>query len=119
MSDRRPARVAHVLQAELGRLLLHEVRDPRLAGATVSDVRVTPDLRVARVYVRHLAGEADEKGLVGALDRAAPFLRRRLGERAELRRVPELRFEYDRLLDEASRINRLIDEITAGGGGDS
>lgn len=92
--------------------MLHEVRDPRLAGVTVSDVRVTTDLRVARIYVRHLAARADARGLVGALERAAPFLRRRLGQRAELRRVPELRFEYDRLVDEAARMDRLIDEIT-------
>lgn len=111
MSERRPARVAQLLQLELGRLLLHDVRDPRVAGVIVVDVRVTADLKLARVYVRHLAVEPDERGIVAGLERATPFLRARLGERTELRRVPELRFEYDRVVDEAARIERLLQEV--------
>jgi ribosome-binding factor A len=103
--------VAQLLQGELGRLLLHDVRDPRVAGVIVSDVRVTPDLKLARVYVRHLAVDPDERGIMAGLTRASPFLRAKLGERLELRWVPELRFEYDRLVDDAARIERLLDEV--------
>lgn len=110
MSGRRPARVAQLLQAELGRLLLHDVRDPAVAGVTVSDVRVTPDLKVARVWVRHLAATPDQRRLLRGLARATPFLRAQLGTRLRLRWVPELRFEYDELLDEAARIERLLAE---------
>lgn len=108
MSDRRPARVAQLLQAELGRLLLHDVRDPRLAGVIATDVRVTADLKLARVWVRHLAASPDAPGVLAGLARATPFLRAKLGERLELRWVPELRFEYDRLTDDAARIERLL-----------
>lgn len=108
MSERRPERVAHLLQVELGRLLLHDVRDPRLAGATVSSVRVTPDLKLARVYVRQVAVTPDERGVLAGLARATPFLRAKLGERLTLRWVPALRFEYDHLLEQAARIERLL-----------
>ncbi len=98
------------MQAELAALLLHEVRDPRVAGAIVSDVRVTPDLKIARVYVRHLAVEPDRTGIMAGLQRAGAFLRAKLGERLDLRWVPELRFEYDQLVDDAARIERLLAE---------
>jgi ribosome-binding factor A len=114
VSDRRPARVAQLLQAELGRLLLREVRDPRLEGVIVTDVRITPDLKLARVWVRHLAVAPDEAGILRGLARATPFLRAKLGAHLELRWVPELRFEYDRLVDEAARIERLLDEVEHG-----
>jgi len=113
VSERRPARVAQLLQAELARLLLHEVRDPRVGGVIVSDVRVAPDLKIARVYVRHLATTPDERGIMAGLGRAAPFLRAKLGERLHLRWVPELRFEYDRLVDEAARLERLLDGVAS------
>jgi ribosome-binding factor A len=117
VSERRPARVAQLLQAELARLLQRQVRDPRLAGVTVTDVRVTPDLKLARVYVRHLASDPDEQRILAGLARATPFLRARLGERLELRWVPELRFEYDHLVDEAARIEHLLREIDPDGEG--
>jgi ribosome-binding factor A len=56
MAERRPERVAHLVQAELARWLLREAGDPRLQQVTITDVRMSPDLRLARVYVRTLAG---------------------------------------------------------------
>jgi len=108
MGDRRPARVAHLVQAELGRLLVEEARDPRLRGVNVTDVRMTGDLRTARVYVRTLLPDPDPRALRAALERAAPFLRTRLGEALQLRYVPELRFEYDALVDRARRVDELL-----------
>jgi ribosome-binding factor A len=111
VSGRRPARVAQLLQAEIGRLLLHDVRDPRVAGVTVSDVRVTADLKMARVWVRHLAPRPDEARVLQGLERATSFLRAQLGTRLQLRWVPELRFEYDHLVDDAARLERLLDDL--------
>ena len=79
---------------------------------TATDVRVTSDLKLARIWVRHLAAAPDPREVLAGLARATPFLRAKLGERLALRWVPELRFEYDRLSDEAARIERLL------GGGD-
>lgn len=112
MSERRPARVAQLVQAALGRLLLQEARDRRLHDVIVTDVRMTPDLKLARVWVRHLAVRPEAGPVMAALARATPFLRSRLGAEAGLRWVPELRFEYDRLIDDAARVERLLDRDT-------
>ena len=106
MGERRPARVAHLVQAELARLLLREVKDPRLQHVTVTAVRMSPDLRVAHVYVRTLG--AVEAGILEALQRAAPFLRGEIGRSLGLRVTPELRFAYDTVPDQAQRLDELL-----------
>jgi ribosome-binding factor A len=105
--ERRPERVAHLLQAELATLLLRELHDPRLQDVHVTAVRMTPDLRSARVYVRTLAPE-DAPGALAAFARATPFIRSKLGRALQLRYVPELRFEYDTLIDSAARMEAAL-----------
>jgi ribosome-binding factor A len=109
MAERRPARVAHLVQSRLADLLLRDVKDPRLQGITVTAVRMTPDLRVARIYVRPLAAkEGDEVDTLRALRRATPFLRGEIGRGLKLRFTPELRFEYDSTPDTAQRVEELL-----------
>src|SRR5439155_24604872 len=79
MAERRPERVAHLVQAELARLFLRGTNDPRLDGVTVTGVRMTPDLRVARVYVRTLGPADAQPATMRALARAAHFLRGEVG----------------------------------------
>jgi ribosome-binding factor A len=85
-----------------------EAKDPRLRLVTVTAVRMTPDLRVARVYVRTLEDAADHAELVRALGHAAPFLRGEIGRALGLRATPELRFEWDALPDTARRLDELL-----------
>jgi ribosome-binding factor A len=108
MAERRPERVAHLVQAELARLLLTSMRDARLSDVTVTAVSMTPDLRVARVYVRTLGDPADQAVLLKALTKAAPFLRGEIGRALRLRLTPELRFEYDVAPDRARRVDDLL-----------
>lgn len=108
MGERRPERVAHLVQAELGRLFLREANDPRLRGVTVTAVRMSADLRVARVFVRTLAGAAASKDALRALKKASHFLRGEVGHALGLRLTPELRFEYDTLPDTAQRVDDLL-----------
>ena len=109
MAERRPERVAHLVQAELATLLLREANDPRLRDLTVTAVRMSGDLRVARVYVRALGDTGDARAAVQrALARAAPFLRARVGRALGLRVTPELRFEYDTQPDTARRVDELL-----------
>jgi ribosome-binding factor A len=115
MAERRQERVAHLLQAELARLLLHEVRDPRLRDVTVTGARVTPDLRSARLYVRTLAGPEAAAPTLAALAKATPFLRTQVARALGLRVVPELRFEYDTLPDRARRVEELLSGTPPGG----
>ena len=108
MAERRPERVAHLVQSELARLLIRDVKDPRLRLVTVTGVKMTSDLRVARIYVRTLQEGADHVDLIRALQRAAPFLRGEIGRALGLRLTPELRFEWDALPDTARRLDELL-----------
>src|SRR5262245_52266116 len=107
MSERRPARVAHLVQSELAGWLVREAHDPRLHGVTVTAVRMTPDLRVAHVYFRTLAGPEAAPDAQRALERAAPALRGDVGRALGLRVTPEFRFAYDTVPDAAQRLDEL------------
>jgi ribosome-binding factor A len=114
MAERRPARVAHLVQAELADLLLRAVKDPRLQQVAVTGVRMTSDLRVAHVYVRTLGMAEAQSTVLRGLERATPFLRGEIGRALGLRVTPELRFEYDSTPDTARRVEDLLREGTAG-----
>lgn len=111
----REKRVAERIRADLMTLLLRgSIRDPELQGAIVSGVEVTSDLSLARVWMRAIEGDADvprQKRLVRAMKRASGFIRRELGRTLQLRRVPELRFEWDSSADRAARVGELLEEL--------
>ncbi|MFC1660627.1 30S ribosome-binding factor RbfA [Gemmatimonadota bacterium] len=111
MTDRRSARLNEQLKRELSWLLSRKVRDPRVEGVLITDVRVTPDLWLARVFYRpsgerKTPGEAQE-----GLEAASTFLRKELGKVLRIRRIPEIRFLYDTTLDSASRIEEILREL--------
>ena len=103
----RSIRVADQLQRELALLVAREVADPRVGEVTVSGIDLSPDMRHARVLVTP-GRETDGDASVDALNRAAGFLRTRLGRRVRMRRLPRLVFEHDRTLERALRIDALI-----------
>ncbi len=90
-------------------MLAGELKDPRLAVfATVTEVRMTPDLKQAKVYVSVLGTEAEQASTIKGLTAAAGFIRHELSERLQLRRAPELMFVLDRSEEYAQRINELL-----------
>ena len=107
---KRAARVAERVREELAWLLAREVRDPGAAGAIVSRVEMTDDLKTVRVYVRTLEGKGAD-AVLAALKRATPLLRRQVTTRVGLRFAPELRFFYDERLDAVTRIEELLEEV--------
>lgn len=109
----RPDRVADQLRAELAQLLSREVRDPGIGFVTLTRVQVTPDLQTSRVYYTCLGDDAGRKATARALARAGPFLRRQIGSRLRLRRVPELMFVYDESIAGQDRIEQILSEIHA------
>ena len=113
----RPERVADQIRAELATLIAREVHDPGIGFLTLTRVQMTPDLQLARVYYTTLAtggGDASARAdAANALDRAAPFLRRRIGQTLRLRRTPVLEFHYDESIAGQDRIERLLNEIHA------
>lgn len=98
--------IRHVLAEILRRTEFH---DPVLAKAdlTISEVRMSPDLKHALVFATVL-GHKDIRPLLPALKRVAPFLRAQIAPRLGLRITPELKFVADEALDEATRINALL-----------
>lgn len=111
MNSRRQSRVAELLQRELAQMITYELRDPRLASVTVNRVEVTPDLRLARVYVSTLDDEISSRDVVAGLEHASGYLRRQLGQRTDLRFLPELRFVYDTSVVYSQHMNTLLDEL--------
>ena len=107
----RPDRVADQIRGELASLLGREVNDPGIGFVTLTRVRVSPDIQQARVYYTTLGDEWARRSTERALDRAAPFLRRQIGSRLRLKRVPELKFLYDESIAGQDRIEQLLDEI--------
>lgn len=115
---RRPKRVAETIKKHVAAALSRDLHDPRLAGLIVTRVEIGSDLALARVFVRTLAGAADaetQKRIEAAANRAAPLLRSGLGEQLGLRRVPEVRFNYDKGQDAVDRIEELLGEIRSEG----
>jgi ribosome-binding factor A len=98
--------IRHVLSGVFAR---HEVRDPELAEETitVTEVRVSPDLKAATAFVARL-GRSDIDALLPSLKRAAPFLRGQLAHAMRLRVAPTLSFQADTSLDYAMRIDELL-----------
>ena len=113
MPTRRQQRVSELVHRELSQLLVREVRDPRLADVTITEVRITPDLLLARVYFTVLGGVDEEKAARTGLESATGYLRSQLAGRVSLRLVPELTFEVDRSTEYGRRIDQLLDEISA------
>lgn len=107
----RTDRVGERIRAELSALLLRRVREPAVDGVTITHVDVTRDLQIARVYYRVLAETASRRDVARALRRAQGFLRRELGGRLRLRRVPDLKFLHDDSVEQQDRLARLFDEI--------
>jgi ribosome-binding factor A len=107
----RPDRVADLIRSELAMLLAREVHDPGIGFVTITRLLVTPDLQHARVFYTSLGDEKARTGTEGALHRAMPFLRRQIGSRLRLRRVPELQFLYDQAIAGQDRIEQLLNEI--------
>jgi ribosome-binding factor A len=109
----RKNKVAAEIQRLVNELLRVEVKDPRLAGTTVSAVEVSGDLGVATVFFSTISLEDDPADIRVGFEKARGFLRARVGQALQLRRVPELRFRHDASARRAVEMGRLIDEAGA------
>ena len=109
VAGHRHERIAGEIQQEISVMLAGELKDPRLAGfATVTEVRVTPDLKQARVYVSVMGTEAEQASTLKGLSAASGFIRHELSERLRMRRAPEVHFVLDRSGEYGERIDDLI-----------
>lgn len=109
---KRAERVAGTLRRELAQLIQAEVKDPEVGFVSLSDVEVTRDLAHAKVFVTVFEPEK-AAGSLKALNKAAGYLRRRLGQEMRIRSVPELHFEHDASVETGERMDSLIEAALA------
>jgi ribosome-binding factor A len=109
---KRSERVAGTLRRELARLIQMEVKDPEVGFVGLSDVEVSRDLSHAKVFVTVFETEKADSSLK-ALNRAAGYLRRRLGQEMRIRSVPELHFQHDASVETGQQMDSLIDAAVA------
>jgi len=111
----RTDRIDELLRQEIGAILAKDVQDPRIGFVTVTDVQTAPDLSTARVFVSVIGQPAERETTMRALNRAMPFVRRELGSRIRLRRIPELQLRADDTAQRGTRVLQLLAELEAGG----
>jgi len=109
----RSRRVEEAIQRILSQALSGKARDPRLGGVIITEVSVSRDLSVAKVYYTLLSGEPANLELGTALGAAAGFLRTLLAQELRVRQVPELRFFPDEALARSRSLEDLIDKAVA------
>jgi ribosome-binding factor A len=113
----RASRVGDQIRAELASVLTREVHDPGIGFLTITQVKVSPDLQQARVYYTTFGDDQSRRESARALGRATPFLRRQVGHRLRLKRVPELTFLFDEAIEKSDRIERILQELNTEGAG--
>jgi ribosome-binding factor A len=111
MHSPRASRVGDQIREELAAVIARELHDPGVGFLTITHVKVSPDLQQARVYYTTIGDEKGRKDTARALGRATPFLRRQIGQRLRLKRVPELTFFYDEAIEKGDRIERILLEL--------
>ena len=107
----RADRVADQIRMEVADILMRKIKDPRVRSVTVTDVDLTNDLRIARVFVTALGTDAETKDVFAGLSKASGFVRTELGRRLTLRYLPEVVFVKDVSGQRGDRILQLLDEL--------
>lgn len=108
----RVGRLSQEILREVNDILLKEVRDPRVAGLTLTEVEVTGDLQEATIYYSTLkSSEEEQKEVQEGLDKAKGLIRKLLGQRISTYHTPELTFERDRSIEYGNRIDSLLDQL--------
>lgn len=111
MTSRRQVQVADAIQHHMSDLIQRELKDPRIGFVTVTRVEVSQDLKYARIYVSVLGTPEEQKKTMAALESGRGFIRREIGQRLDLRSVPEIQFRLDTSAEYSDRINRLLNEL--------
>jgi len=108
---KRPKRVAHLIQKEISEILQKQIKNTQLGFVTITEVKVTDDLRHAKVYFTIYGSEQERISTEKLLKRKTSFVRYLVGQRIKLRYTPEIVFQYDETIERATRIDELINKI--------
>jgi ribosome-binding factor A len=107
----RTEKLSDLIRAEVSRLLLREVRDPRIGFVTITGASVSPDLRNVQIYASVLGDSKAREESIEALNNAAGFIRRTIFKTLRLRHSPTIAFRLDESLDRGDRIERVLRKI--------
>ena len=111
-TNHRHERIGEEIAHEINAMLAGELKDPRLEGTVVvSEVRVQPDMKHARVFINAQGTSKEQNDAIKALEHAAGFIRSEIIERLQLRRLPELHFALDLSEERAARVEQLLREV--------
>lgn len=108
LTGHRPERVGEQIREEVAEMVAGELKDPRIGLVAVTEVRVSPDLRHATVFVSLTGTVEEQKASLKGLEAAAGFIRRELAQRLALRKIPELEFRRDDRVEISQRIEDLL-----------
>ncbi len=111
MGQLRIEKVQELIKQEVSKIILQELKDPRIGFVTVTQVDVSGDLKYAKIYVSLLGSQEEVKNTWAALQSSLGYLRREIGHRIKLRCTPELSFQIDKSLDHSVHIQELLDKI--------
>lgn len=114
MHTRRTERVADNLLHEVAQILQKDVKDPRIGFVTLTGVKVSPDLRVAKIYYTVLGEAVNRKASAEGLASARSFIRREIGQRLRLRVVPDVRFLYDESMEQTLHVQEMLEDLSHG-----
>lgn len=111
MGQLRIEKVQELIKQEVSKIILQELKDPRIGFVTVTQVDVTGDLHGAKIYVSLMGDENQIKDCWNGLQAALGYIRREIGKRIRLRCTPELSFQIDKSLDYSVHIQKLLTKI--------
>jgi ribosome-binding factor A len=112
MASMRVQRVSELIRETLGDLM-RKIKDPRIGFVTITEVDVSPDLEIARIFVSILGTQEERENTMQGLESASGYLRKELGHLIRLRKTPKLVFEFDPGIERGAKILKIIEEVTA------
>lgn len=111
MNSRRVNRVSSLLKREVSMIIQTEIKNVELGFVTVSDIELSEDLKIAKIFVTVLGDEAARKKALDGLQKVKPYVKREISKRLKLRYTPEIYFKYDKSLDHAFHIADVLKKI--------
>ena len=110
-SYQRTDRISDIIRREVSDVIFREVNDPRLSFVTITHVRVSGDLKSAKIYFTTIKEGEELKAILEGLKSASGFVQRKLGSRIHLRYTPRISFVYDSFVENESRMEKILKEI--------
>ncbi len=116
MSSRlRIEKLQELIKQEVGKMLLYDIKDPRIGFVTVTDVEMTGDLREAKIFISIMGDDEKISETLEGINSALGFIRREIGKRIKIRFTPEISFALDKSLDYSEHIQKILRRIENGG----